>query len=417
MNDIQNEPKGDAVAAGDDASDTIKATLGLITPKAEENKRRNLIVATMATIALATLLLIMRSQSGEETVYETDPARIGDLNVVVTATGALEPVNQVEVGSEISGIVRSVDVDFNDIVQTGDVLAILDSDQLEARVRQARASLESAEASVEEAEATFSEAQARVNRTEQLLKDQHVSQQQLEIVETTAARASAGLAMAKAQLKVRRAALDADLTTLSKTTIRAPISGIVISRNIDAGQTVAASFQTPVLFILAENLTSMELHLDIDEADIGQVREGQEAMFSVDAFPERRFPARITSLRFAPQTLQGVVTYKALLSVQNPDLLLRPGMTATADINTDNRTDVLLVPNASLRIVPPGKETPETGNGENRTGEKRVWKVDGQELTSITVKTGVSDGRNTEIIGGYLEIGTPVLVDILDAKE
>lgn len=233
------------------------------------------------------------------------------------------------------------------------------------------------------------------------------------------ARAKAALVSAKAQLRVRRATLDSDQTTLSKTIIRAPISGIVISRNIEAGQTVAASFQTPILFTLAENLTSMELHLDIDEADISQVRTEQDAEFSVDAFPERRFPATITSLRVAPRTLQGVVTYEALLFVENPDLLLRPGMTATADIHTDHRHNVLLVPNAALRITPPGEEAEQVLRtyGASTQRQRQVWMLRDGKPVPIPVTTGATDGRWTEITGGELVAGTPLLVDIAREEE
>ena len=201
--------------------------------------------------------------------------------------------------------------------------------------------------------------------------------------------------------------------------IRAPISGIVISRNVEAGQTVAASFQTPVLFTLAEDLTSMELHLDIDEADISQVRTEQVAEFSVDAFPERRFPATITSLRVAPRTVQGVVTYEALLFVENSDLLLRPGMTATADINTDHRHNVLLVPNAALRITPPGEDAEQVLPADGTTPERqrRVWMLRDGKPFPIPVTTGATDGRWTEITGGELVAGTPLLVDIIRQDE
>lgn len=227
------------------------------------------------------------------------------------------------------------------------------------------------------------------------------------------------LVSAKAQLRVRRATLDSDQSTMSKTVIRAPISGIVISRNVEAGQTVAASFQTPVLFTLAEDLTSMELHLDIDEADIGQVRTQQNAEFSVDAYPERRFPATITSLRVAPRTLQGVVTYEALLFVENPDLLLRPGMTATADINTDLRHNVLLVPNAALRITPPGEDAMLVlqAEGVSTERQRRVWELRDDEPVPIPVTTGATNGRWTEITGGDLVAGTPLLVDIAGGEE
>lgn len=399
--------------------ETVVKTLGL-DRSANSRGRGFWTVVVLLAVSLGVIAVyVTQTLTSRPLEYKTTAALQGDLKVTVTATGTLEPINQVEVGSEISGIVRTVHVDFNDVVEVGQVLAHLDASQLEAKVRQSQASLEAAEALVQEAQATLGEARARAIRATELYERQHVSQQELEVAIAAEARAEAALVSAKAQLRVRRATLDSDQTTLSKAVIRAPISGIVISRNVEAGQTVAASFQTPVLFTLAEDLTNMELHLDIDEADIGQVRTKQDAEFSVDAFPERRFPATITSLRVAPRTVQGVVTYEALLFVENPDLLLRPGMTATADINTDHRHDVLLVPNAALRITPPGEDAEQVLQADRTTPERQrqVWMLRDGKPVPIPVTIGATDGRWTEVTGGELVSGTPLLVDITREEE
>jgi len=212
--------------------------------------------------------------------------------------------------------------------------------------------------------------------------------------------------VAQAQVTVARAALEADRTTLSKAVIRAPIDGVVISRDVEPGQTVAASFQTPVLFVLAEDLSKMELHVDIDEADVGAVKAGQSATFTVDAYPERRFSAKLVSIHNAARTVQGVVSYEGVLTVDNSAMLLRPGMTATAEITTATRRDALLVPNSALRFTPPGHAA---GPGENGA---RVWVLRGGRPEPVTVRTGLSDGRDTVIVEGAVHPGDRAIVDI-----
>ena len=379
------------------------------------HRRRSVWMAVV--LALLGLAYFGKTLMPPPVGYETSAARRGDLIVSVTATGTLEPINQVQVGSEISGIIEIVHVDFNDAVEAGDVLAHLDTDQLEARVRQSKAALQAAEAAVQEVQATLNETRAKATRVAALHERQLASVEDLEIAGAAAARSEATLASARAQVEVRRAALEAEQTTLEKAAIRAPIGGVVISRAVEAGQTVAASFQTPVLFTLAEDLTRMELHLDIDEADIGRVREGQTATFAVDAFSRRRFPGTITSVRVAPRTVQGVVTYEALLSVDNPDLALRPGMTATAEITTDQRHDVLLVPNAALRFTPPVSRIDAEHNGRPSEQRRRVWALWEGKPVQIPVSVDASDGRWTEVTAGELEAGQALLVDIAESHE
>jgi HlyD family secretion protein len=395
---------------------SVAKNLGLDGPGHRHWYSRRIVVAMLVVLAGA-IAFFGKALTPADLEFETTAARRGDLIVAVTATGTLEPINQVQVGSEISGIIEIVYVDFNDAVQAGNVLAHLNTDQLEAKVRQSKAALQAAEAAVEEAQATLEETRAKAARITALHERQLTSQQDLEIARAAEARSAAALASARAQVEVRRAALQADGTTLDKAAIRAPIGGVVISRNVEAGQTVAASFQTPVLFTLAEDLTRMELHLDIDEADIGRVREGQVASFAVDAFAERRFPGTITSVRVAPRTVQGVVTYEALLSVANPDLLLRPGMTATAEITTDQRHDVLLAPNAALRFTPPRANSDVATNGHSSDQPRRVWTLRDGEPTQIPVSVDASDGRWTEVTSGELEVGQPLLVDLAKPQE
>lgn len=396
------------------------------------------VVAAGAVLILATLV-VLRSGSGVRDIsFRTAPVSRGDITVTVTATGTIEPLNQVDVGAEISGLIEAVHVDFNDQVTLGTVLATLDKDQLSARVRQSRAQLASAKAKVEEAHANELEARNNLKRAESLHKQGNVSEQSLDNAKAAHARAMAALASAEAQVTVAEANLAADETNLAKTDITAPIDGIVLTRQVEPGQTVAASFQTPVLFTLAEDLSAMKLVIDIDEADIGQVKQGQQATFSVDAYPGRVFPAAITAVRFAPKNENGVVTYEALLSVDNADLSLRPGMTATATITTATREGALMVPYAALRFtppLPPAESTQEqTGNRRGPPGlmgmmmprfnrdrserlaplqagaPGRVWVMQNGQPRPIPVQVGLLDGERAEINGDGIDERLEVIV-------
>ena len=259
-----------------------------------------------AVLVGAGLIALVAARGSDEVEYVTVEAFRGTLTVTVTATGTLEPVNEVNVGSELSGTAITVEVDFNDAVEAGQVLAILDSQELDERVAQSRAAVESAEASVLSAEATVRETQLDRDRCAALAVRDVCSPQQLDRADAAHARALAESASARAQVSVSQANLQSDLTRRAKAVITSPISGIVIARYLEPGQTMAAAFRTPVLFTLAEDLSKMELIVDVDEADVGTVQEEQIAHFTVDAFPDRPFPARITSVRFAPQTVAGV---------------------------------------------------------------------------------------------------------------
>jgi HlyD family secretion protein len=389
------------------------------------------------SLAVSALLfvggyILLADDEGSAVKYQTALVVRGDLTVTVTATGVLEPVNQVEVGTEISGTVESVEVDFNYRVKKGQVLARLDTEQLEAKFRQSQASLALAKAKVKEAEATIVETRNKLRRAKELQKKGLCSQEDCDAAEATFARAEAVLASASAQVTQAQAQLDADKTALSKAVIHAPINGIVLKRSIEPGQTVAASFQTPVLFTLAENLTQMELIVAVDEADVGQVKEGQNATFTVDAYPNRAFPAEITQVRFAPQTVEGVVTYETILSVDNSDLSLRPGMTATAEIIVNEIPDAVLVPNAALRFKPPSTQSqsrtgpsfsllprrPHSTSTDKRkdmsaanSNRQRVWVLREGNPVAVTVEIGASDSKMSQVLSGEIEPGQKVLVD------
>ncbi len=242
--------------------------------------------------------------------YKTQDARRGNLIITVSATGNLEPTNQVDVGSELSGIIDSVRVDYNDRVKAGQILAELDTDKLRAQVLQSEAALAAAEAKVRESQATVLETKLKFQRCQRLAEKQLCAQEEVDTDSAAYKRAQAGEGSARAQVSEARAKLDADRTNLAKTAIHSPIDGIVLVRNVEPGQTVAATLQAPVLFTLAEDLAKMELHVDVDEADVGLVKAGQTATFAVDAYPDRSFPAHITQVRYGSQTVDGVVTYE-----------------------------------------------------------------------------------------------------------
>jgi HlyD family secretion protein len=363
-------------------------------------------------VGTAGLWLTLRSTSAAK--FITGTVERSTLRVEVTATGTLEPVEKVDVGAELSGRIEEVFVDFNDPVQKGQVLAKLDIDLLQAKAVQSAANLLSAQASVRQSEATLKEAKNRRDRVNNLAKSRTVSSQEVDTAEANLLRAEAAVEMAKAQVALAQAQLEVDEENLGKAEIRSPIDGTVLDRKIEAGQTVAASFQTPLLFTLASDLKQMELQVDIDEADIGDIAVGQPATFTVDAFPNRRFEAKILKVHNAPLTVQNVVTYRAILSVDNVDGVLRPGMTATADITVKAQENVLTVPNGALRFTPPNQETLPLSGTTDDANLRRVW-IDPGAPESRDIRTGATDGQRTEILSGELEPGDRVLVDLVTA--
>jgi HlyD family secretion protein len=394
---------------------------------------RSWLVMATGLLAAVGLAAWARSDRSSGPTYIEQPVENGDLVVKVTATGSLEPINQVDVGSELSGIIEKVAVDYNDAVDSGQPLATLDTDRLEAQVVEAEAARESAQTRVMDAEATFTERRLTLERATALAAQDLSSKSDLDAAEAAFRRAQADLASAKALVSQAAATLNARRTDLDKAVIRSPIRGIVLDRNVEPGQTVAASLQAPVLFTLAEDLSQMELHVAIDEADVGFVSEGQEATFTVDAYPERSFPATITQLRYASETVEGVVTYEAVLRVDNSELLLRPGMTATADIVVENVSDAVLVPNAALRFEPPDQGRSSSADREGllgallprrpapdrkqpssatSPGEGRVWVLREGLPVAVSIETGVTDGSMTEVVAGNIEVGLLLLVDI-----
>lgn len=415
----------------------ITVTLGMHhSPALSKRLKRYLVIAVVALLTMAAV--IIWKKVGERTVpqYKTEYVRRGDLTVIVTATGTLQPTNTVSVGSELSGMIKTVEVNYNDRVNIGQVLARLDTSKLQAQLTQSKAALESAKAKAMQAQATLVETRTKLGQLQKLreLTDGKApSQVEIDTAEAAFERAKADAASATASVAQAKATVQANETDLFKSIIRSPINGVVLTRNIDPGQTVAATLQAPVLFTLAEDLTQMELRVNVDEADIGKVREGQHAVFSVSAYPNRTFEARITQTRYASTTTSGVVTYETVLKVSNSDLSLRPGMTATAGITVNTIENTVLTPSAALRFTPPTQEDsrPSTGlvgtllprppSPSTKPQEdidignthQRVWTMRDGRLSAIPVTIGSTDGRVTEIVSGDIQPGMALVVDIV----
>ncbi len=386
----------------------------------------------LAIIVLLVVVLFgwsLVGGSGGGLTYTTVPATHGDLTVTVTATGSVQPTEQVDVSSELSGRIAKVDVDYNSPVKAGDILAELATDNLDAALASARAKLAAAKANVAKAHAAIASAESTLE-SKKVLVGRNVSSSQ-ELIEAQATYDAAVAAEQAANADVDVAAADLSLaeTNLTKAVIRSPIDGIVLTRSVDPGATVAASLSAPTLFVIAGDLRKMELQVDVDEADVGTTAVGQAATFSVDAYPDQTFPAAIKDIRFVSETTNNVVTYKALLTVDNEKLLLRPGMTATADIVVEQVKDAVLIPNAALRYSPPATETgglafglfraPRMGaltSAEPTGRSRRVYVLRNGVATPLTIEIGATDGVRTVVKSGDIKAGDSVITDATAAK-
>lgn len=390
--------------------------------------KRVTIGLTAAVLTVALLLYWLAARPSATITYVTEPVAKGRLIVVVTATGSVQPTKKVDVSSELSGTVRQVYVDYNSMVTAGQLLAELDIDKLVAAIDSSRAKLATAEARLAEAQATIVEKDQELKRKRPLASKQISSMHDLEAAQAAYDRAVAALASARADVRAAEAQLKLDETNLAKSRIVSPIGGTVLKRSIEPGQTVASTLQAPTLFSIAEDLKQMEVQVDIDEADVGKVAVGQQGSFQVDAYPGRRFPAAVKLVRFASETVQGVVTYKGILAVDNSELLLRPGMTATAEIIATEIADAVLIPNAALRYSPampdraasrtflqrilPGPPPFRTPTKRDDTGTARTaWILRNGVPVSIRVAIGPSDGKQTVVTSGDLKPGDNIVVD------
>lgn len=319
--------------------------------------RKALLIGAAVLVAAAVLFLVLRSGGGD-THYATAPVDRGDVAEVVGATGTLQAVTTVQVGSQVSGTVSQLSADFNSRVTKNQVIARLDPSSFQARVGQAQANLVAARANVERQQAAVVDARQKLVRAQELFKEQLLPQADLETARSTADSADAQLKANRAAVTQAAAAVNQAQVDLDHTIIRAPIDGIVVGRSVDVGQTVAASLQAPVLFVIAQDLSEMQVLASIDEADIGRVRTGQTATFHVDSFPDQTFEGRVEQVRLQPTTVQNVVTYSAIIAVDNSGQRLMPGMTATVSLIVRQREGVLRIPASALRFRPPEGAAP-----------------------------------------------------------
>jgi HlyD family secretion protein len=391
-------------------------------------------------VVIIALLAWKKRTANNQVGYQTQEVSRGNLTITVSATGTLQPNNQVDVGSEISGTFKTVEVDYNDRVKRGQVLGRIDTAKQEAQVKQTVASLEAARAKVLQAHATVSETKAKLARLVQVQEasgGKVPAKSEMDSARATFERAVADEANSKAAVTQAEASLEVQRIDLSKSVLRSPINGVVLKRAVEPGQTVAASLQTSVLFTLAEDLTQMELQVDVDEADVGKVQPGQRATFTVSAYPDRTFPAVVSQVRFGSKTEAGVVTYTTILKVNNADLLLRPGMTGTAGITVQKVDNVTLVPNTALRFSPPVAAAVKQSSGGSLLGklmprppssapkpqedaagkQQHIWCLRDGELLQIAVTVGMTDGVKTEVTSGALALGMPVVVDLAEVKK
>ena len=343
--------------------------------------------------------------------YRTQAVEKGEVRQVVSANGTINPVTLVNVGTQVSGTVKKLYVDFNSKVEQGQILLELDDALLAAQQKQSQANVQSAAASLELAT-------ANEERVRSLFGQEYASRQEMD----TAVQARKA---AEAQLQLTRAAVEKDRANLAYTVIRSPVSGVVVDRSVDVGQTVAASLQTPTLFKIAQDLAKMQIDASFAEADIGSIRVGQTVRFTVDAFSGRNFKGLVRQVRLSPTIQSNVVTYDVVVDVDNPEQILMPGMTAYVSIAVEEREDVLLVPNVALRFKPANAESPKRNGGEAAKNGKpkrdafsgTVYVLQGGALVPVAVTLGITDNRNTEIVGGELKVGDQVVLgDALAGK-
>ncbi|MDQ8206439.1 efflux RND transporter periplasmic adaptor subunit [Coraliomargarita sp. SDUM461003] len=411
------------------------------------SKKRARLISALVILLLALALWQFLGSSAKPQhsgpQFSTAPLKRGEISLTITATGNLEPTNEVTVGSELSGTAREVYVDYNDRVTKGQAMMRLDTTTLENTLKAGQADLESAKANLAQAKVSLKEAQATLQRQQELhtLSEGRIpSKADLSTTEASAERAAAEVLSAEAAIEQAQAEINIIKSNLDKSIIRSPVDGIVLSRSIDAGQTVAASYSTPELFVVAEDLSQMKLEVTVAEADIGRVESGQSATFQVDAWPDRTYQAEVLKVSYGSSETDNVVTYETELSASNEDLSLRPGMTATADIHVAQHSDVLLVPIAALRFEPtPPDQAPKTSSNSNesflsklmpgpprrggsgsgrpqndnmleRGSGSTIWILQDNRPSPIEVTIGLSNGRYTEVSGDGLNEGSEVIL-------
>lgn len=399
-------------------------------------RTRNLVVAAVVLLVLAGAGWRWKNGGTEKPRPQLDTATVerGRIVAKVTATGTLSAIVTVQVGSQVSGRIAALHADFNTPVKKGQLIAKIDPQLFQAAVEQARANLAAATGNLAKARAQAVDAQRQADRNRALAEKKLVAQADYDTAQSNADAAAAGVVAAEGTVAQARAALHQSEVNLAYTNIVSPTSGVVISRNVDVGQTVAASLQAPTLFVIAEDLAKMQVNTSVAEADVGRLRDGMPATFTVDAYPSEVFRGTVRQVRNSPTTVQNVVTYDAVIDVANPDLKLKPGMTANVTFVYAEKDDVLRVPNAALRFRPPpnllaggagGARQARNGAGEGggsaraprraeapETPDQRsVWVLRADQPVQVRIRTGISDGSQTEVVDGELQQGDAVITD------
>jgi len=367
------------------------------------------IIIIIAVIVVAVVAFFAFRPKANGFIYKTAKITRGNIQDVVTATGTINAIKTVLVGAQVTGRIKEIYVDFNSPVKQGQLIAQIDPELFQAQVDQTTANLLAGRANLMKAQATLIDAKRNFDRASQLFSQNLIAQSDRDTADTNYQTAKAGVNAAKASIEQLQAALNSAQTNIRYTKIISPVDGVVISRNIDIGQTVVSSFQAPTLFSIAQDLTKMQIDTNVNEADIGVVKTGQEVDFTVDAYPDVTFKGKVSQVRNAPITVNNVVTYDVVIYVDNPEFKLKPGMTANASIITAVKDDILRIPNAALRWVPQSKTV-------NKTAQKGfgAWILENNQPKRISVKLGISDDSYTEMVSGELKDGQELIVETLD---
>ena len=368
---------------------------------------KKILVASVILILILIALFIFLSRREPAPQYITQTADRGDIRATVSATGTVNAVTTVLVGTQVSGTIKTLFVDYNSTVRQGQLLAQIDPASFEAQVAQAAANLSLARANLEKSKVALRDTVSTFERNKILFGKDFISRYDLDTSETAYLSALAQIKASEAQVEQTRAALNLAQTNLRYTRIISPVNGTVISRSVDVGQTVAASFQTPTLFTIAQDLTKMQIVANIDEADIGRLRVGQPVTFTVDAYPDLTFRGNVSEIRNSPITVQNVVTYDVIVKVDNADLKLKPGMTANVSIVIDDKKGILRVPNAALRV----KIQDKTSSAPAPKGPG-VWVLENNKPKRIPLSVGISDNRFTEVVSGKISEGAAIIVEV-----
>jgi len=387
--------------------------------------RRNMNVKKIALGVLVVLLvsglyfvLARSSVEQPDVTYITVPVEKGTLKAEINSTGTIKPVVEVQVGSQVSGRIKELYADFESVVKQDQLIALIDPDTYKAKVEQAKANVLAAKAKLQKEEVTLVDQLRNLRRKEELIKSNVISQSDYDTAQTTADAARAQVEVDKATVAQMEANLQEAELQLKYTRIVAPVNGVVTARSMDVGQTVTASFQTPVLFKIAEDLTRMQVYTSVDEADIGRVRVGQKATFTVPAFPDEVFDASVTQIRNDPQIQQNVVTYNVLLDVNNHELKLRPGMTTTVTILISEVDDALMVPDQTLRFAAKGSAQKSRDLPSLKQGQRRLWKLEANnQIRPVTVGIGVVGTERTQVFSEQLRPGDRAVVDSIARKK